>query len=305
MPETPPAPPAEMPLPATAAASEPQRPADVAVAAPGPAAPQLDPPAEVAGAPVASLGEAAAVRIAPVLTFAGATPALRPAADVRSAARAARSHGVPPSLDGPVDRRQARSLNDAARVAYERRGDIDEALRLQARAFAANPLDIEVAGNLAYYRLRNHPPEAETARQLALHALTLHDPRFASGRIQDWTTLAVASALTGRDSDARGAWAVTLALAPDLRSHCSAAVRSENIYGERLQPSVEAMLERVRTSRGYGNCLAGPVRNAARPAPPAHAVAAAPERPRAQAKRYRPTVKATAKVRRAGKGAGR
>lgn len=303
-PETSPAPLAELPLPAVAAASEPQRPADVAVAAPGRAAPQLDPPAEIASAPVASLAEAAAVRIAPVLTFAGATPALRPAADVRSAARAARSHGVPPSLDGPVDRRQARTLNDAARVAYEMRGDIDEALRLQARAFAANPLDTEVAGNLAYYRLRNHPPEAETARQLVLHALTLHDPRFASGRIQDWTTLAVASALTGRDSDARGAWAVTLALAPDLRSHCSAAVRSESIYGERLQPSVEAMLERVRTSRGYGNCLAGPVRDAARAAPPGHAVAAAPRRPRAQAKPYRPTAKATAKVRRAGKGGG-
>ena len=304
-PATPPAPSAEPPLPAEAAASEPQRPADVAVAAPTPVATRLDPPAEGASAAVAGHAEAAAVRIASVLAFAGTTPALRPAAEVRSAARAARSHGVPPSLDGPGDRRQARTLNDAARVAYERRGDIDEALRLQARAFAADPLDTEVAGNLAYYRLRNHPPEAETARQLALHALTLHDERFASGRIQDWTTLAIASALTGRDGDARGAWAVTLALAPDLRSHCSAAVRAENIYGERLHPSVEEMLERVRTSRGYGKCLASPLRNAARPASPAHAVAAAPERRRAQAKPNRPTAKATAKVRRAGKGSGR
>ncbi|MEO7057264.1 MAG: hypothetical protein ABI143_10695, partial [Caldimonas sp.] len=59
------------------------------------------------------------------------------------------------------------------------------------------------------------------------------------------------------------------------------------------------------TSRGYGNCLAGPTRNAGRSASPAHAVAATPGRPRAQGKAYRPTAKGAAKVRHAGRNSGR
>ena len=129
-------------------------------------------------------------------------------------------------------------------------------MRLQTRAFAANPFDSEIVGNLAFLRLQQRPPQAEAARQLALHSLTLNDPRFPSGRIEDWTAFAVASALTGHDVDARNAWFASMALASDLQHQCNNAVRAEATYGERLRPSVQAMLQRARSSAAYGRCEA-------------------------------------------------
>ena len=142
----------------------------------------------------------------------------------------------------------ARQLNDAARVAMSRRGSAQEALTLQTGAFGANPLDPEVVGTLAFLRLRQHPAQADAARQLALHALVVNDGRTRYGRIEDWTTLAIASALLGRERDARNAWFVTLALAPNLERQCKAAINAYAIHGEALRPSVEAMLYRVHTS---------------------------------------------------------
>ena len=81
-------------------------------------------------------------------------------------------------------------------------------------------------------------------------------PRFPSGRIEDWTAFAVASALTGREADARNAWFASMALASDLQHQCNNAVRAEAIYGERLRSSVQAMLQRARSSAAYGRCEA-------------------------------------------------
>jgi hypothetical protein len=92
-----------------------------------------------------------------------------------------------------------------------------------------------------------------------LHALTVQDPRFATGRIEDWTALAIASALTGRDAEARNAWFVSIALASDLQRQCNAAVRAQATYGERLRPSVQAMLVRARSSPAYGRCELAPM----------------------------------------------
>ena len=156
----------------------------------------------------------------------------------------------------PVRSDEARRFNEAALVAYWRREDVDDAVRLQRKAFAANPLDSEVVGNLAFLQLKEQPPKAESARQLALHSLVLNDPRFPSGRIADWTAFAVASALTGREADARNAWFASMALANDLQQQCDNAVRAEAIYGERLRPSVQAMLQRARSSAAYGRCEA-------------------------------------------------
>jgi len=149
---------------------------------------------------------------------------------------------------------EARRLNEAALIAYWRREDVDDAVRLQRKAFAANPLDSEVVGNLAFLKLKEQPPQAESARLLALHSLALNDPRFPSGRIEDWTAFAVASALTGHEADARNAWFASMALASDLQHQCNNAVRAEAIYGERLRPSVQAMLQRARSSAAYGRC---------------------------------------------------
>ena len=37
----------------------------------------------------------------------------------------------------------------------------------------ANPLSVEVAGNLAFYGLKMDPPRAEESRELAIYALAL------------------------------------------------------------------------------------------------------------------------------------
>jgi len=156
----------------------------------------------------------------------------------------------------PVRNDEARRLHEAALVAYLSRDDVEDAVRLQRQAFAANPLDSEVVGNLAFLQLKEQPPQAEAARQLALHSLALNDPRFPSGRIEDWTAFAVASALTGHEADARNAWFASMALANDLQQQCNNAVRAEAMYGERLRPSVNAMLQRARSSAAYGRCEA-------------------------------------------------
>jgi len=144
--------------------------------------------------------------------------------------------------------RDAQQLNEAARTEYAKRGSTPEVLMLQVRAFGANPLDAEIAGNLAFLLLRQKPAQPEAARQLALHALTLRGGRRPEGRIEDWATLAIASALSGRERDARNALLVTLALAPDLERQCRAALDVVALYGERLRAPVEAMLQSAHAS---------------------------------------------------------
>ena len=142
----------------------------------------------------------------------------------------------------------AQSLNEAARAAQWQRGRMPDAAELQLRAFGANPLDPEIAGNLARVRLRQRPPQAESARQLALHALTLPDAGHPHGRLEDWTSFAIASALAGRERDAVQAWLVTIALAPSVHRQCRVAADAYALYGERLRSSIESMLLRLRAS---------------------------------------------------------
>lgn len=139
----------------------------------------------------------------------------------------------------------ARRLNEAARSAFRGHGSAAQALDLQTQAFGANPTDAEVAGNLAFLHLRQRPVNVTAARDLSLHALALHDGQHPGGRLEDWTTLAIASALAGRESEARDAWIVTLALAPNLERQCRAAVDAYAMYGERLRLPVETMLYRA------------------------------------------------------------
>lgn len=168
--------------------------------------------------------------------------------EIRKVASAVRREPQDFPIETGIAANDARLLNEAARIAFWRRGSVQEALSLQTKAFGANPLDPEVVGNLAFLYLKQRPRQADLARQLALHALTLHDPRYPDGRIEDWNTLAIASALMGRDRDARNAWLVTLALAPNLEQQCKAAVRAYATYGEPLRSPVEAMLYRVHSS---------------------------------------------------------
>jgi len=52
----------------------------------------------------------------------------------------------------------------------------------------------------------------------------------------------------GRDRDARNAWFVMLALAPNLEQQCRSAIHAVATYGEPLRSPVEAMLSRVHSS---------------------------------------------------------
>ena len=168
--------------------------------------------------------------------------------EIRNAASAMRQPPDDALMEIAIARTDARLLNEAARVAFSHRSTAQEAAELQTRAFGANPADPEIVGNLAFMRLKQHPAQPDVARQLVLHALTLQDARFPFGRVEDWTTLAIASALSGRDRDARNAWFVTLALAPSVQRQCRAATDAYAIYGERLRTSVESMLYRMHAS---------------------------------------------------------
>jgi len=141
----------------------------------------------------------------------------------------------------------AKRLNEEAMQAYWVRRNIPEAFDLSLKAFGANPNDPEVVGTLAFLHLRMSPSQPETARQLALHAIAVRGVRFRSGRLEDWNTYALASALTGRDADARNAMYVTVALAGNAERNCKAGLSAIANYGERVREAVEAMLYRIHT----------------------------------------------------------
>jgi len=194
------------------------------------------------------LAQRAERQIARVLFVAGRSERGGGDAEVRAAAAAVGRDGGDALAGVPVSAREAQRLGDAARAEYARRGGTPEALALQARAFGADPLDVEAAGNLAFLLLRQRPAQAEAARQLALHALSVHGPRYPEGRIEDWATFAIASALAGRERDATNAFLVTLSLATNLERHCKAALDVYAIYGERLRAPIEAMLQSANAS---------------------------------------------------------
>jgi hypothetical protein len=168
--------------------------------------------------------------------------------DILDSAASLGSPSSDPVLSMAASPSEARQFDEAARNEYARHGASAQALALQARAFGANPLDPDIAGNLAFLLLRQRPSQPEAARQLALHALTVHGSRYPQGRSEDWGTLAIASALVGKDRDARNALLVSLAMAPNLDRQCRAAIDTFSLYGERLRGPVEAMLYSAHAS---------------------------------------------------------
>jgi hypothetical protein len=140
----------------------------------------------------------------------------------------------------------ALQLNEEARRAYVVERNVGQAFDLQLRAFGANPRDAEVAGNLAFLFLRVDPRQAETARQLSLHAIALRASQMQAALVDDWSTLAIASALTGREADATNAWYVAVALARDLDRSCRAALGAVDSYGDSMVAPVQMMMLRIR-----------------------------------------------------------
>jgi hypothetical protein len=163
--------------------------------------------------------------------------------DVAQAVRVRDSvSGMPQAIEPEA----ARRFNDEALKAYWTRRNIAEAFDLQMKAFGANPNDPEIAGNLAVFHLKVSPSQPETARQLALHALAIRGARYRTGRLEDWNTYAIASALTGRDADAKNALYVTVALARNVDRNCRDAASAIATYGDRMREPVDAMLNRIR-----------------------------------------------------------
>ena len=169
-------------------------------------------------------------------------------ADVLDAARALRlaPDAALTTAAGPGAEADADRASAAAAHAFWQARNPRQALELQLRAFGADPQDPTVAGDLAFYLLKQRPAQAEASRRMALYALALGgSPKPANGRLEDWTTLAIASALAGRERDARNAWFVTLALAPSLGPQCRAASAALAAHGEPLRAPTEAMLARI------------------------------------------------------------
>lgn len=140
---------------------------------------------------------------------------------------------------------EARRLHEEAKQAYWTRRHVPDAFDFQLAAFGANPLDQEIAGMLAFLHLRTAPAQPERARQLSLHALGIRSAQYPMGRPDDWTTFAIASALTGRQADAKHALFAALALSGNLDRSCRAALGALAVHGERLREPVEALFARL------------------------------------------------------------
>ena len=170
--------------------------------------------------------------------------------DVADAARTTRIRDDALQPTSTTASGEARRLHNQARVAFVSGRNMREALDLQLRAFNENPRDPEIAGYLAVLYLKVTPSQPDKAREAALVALTARSPQYATTRLEDWDTFAVASALSGRDVDARNALFVRLALSASVDRTCVTAWNALANYGERLRGPVEAMLYRVHT-RGH------------------------------------------------------
>jgi hypothetical protein len=204
---------------------------------------------------VPRIASRAELQVARVLGMAASAYTLLEERAVAEASRAARVADVDLMLpQRPPSAAEARRFNDEARAALRLRHDVREAIDLQLRALGANPRDPETAGNLAVLYLKMSPAQPEVARQLALVALTARAPQYHSARMEDWHTFAIASALTGREADARNALYVTLALTADVDARCVATLNAVATYGERMRRPVEAMFYRLHSQgRGVGS----------------------------------------------------
>jgi hypothetical protein len=190
----------------------------------------------------------AEAQVARVLGMAASAYTLLEERAVAEASRAARlADSEVQALQRPSSAAEARRYSDDARMALRAHRDVREAIELQLRAFGANPRDPETSGNLASLYLKTTPAQPEMARQLALVALTARAPQYHSARMEDWNTFAIASALSGREADARNALYVTLALTADVDARCVATLNAVSTYGERLRKPVEAMFYRLHS----------------------------------------------------------
>jgi hypothetical protein len=173
---------------------------------------------------------------------------MRAVSEAASTKWASEGAPIPADIVAPT---YARMLHNDARQALAAGRDVSDAIDIELQAFGANPRDAEIAGYLGFLHLRMKPAQPETARQLALHAIAISGSR-RSTRSDYWGTLAVASALTGRETDAVRAFLTEVALSSNIDRSCYYALSAYASFGERLRAPVQAMLYRVHSlGRGY------------------------------------------------------
>ena len=173
---------------------------------------------------------------------------IRAVVEAASATWASESAWIPVNNVAPS---YARLLHNDARQALAAGRDVSDAVNFELQAFGANPRDADIAGYLAFLHLRMTPVQPETARQLTLLAIAISGSR-RSTRSDDWGMLAVASALTGRETDAVRAFLTEVALSSNIDRSCYSALSAYASFGERLRVPVQAMLYRVHSlGRGY------------------------------------------------------
>jgi hypothetical protein len=134
-----------------------------------------------------------------------------------------------------------------ASKAFNTERDFSKAYEIQLDAFKADPLDVEIASNLAMFSFR--VGKVDEAFGYAVYALSL-PPDSSSGhrpnRTFNWQTLAAVFAHRGEDVNARNAMYLTLAIAPDVKTRCQSAVQAVNQYGPVLKGPIKAMFDRIR-----------------------------------------------------------
>lgn len=123
--------------------------------------------------------------------------------------------------------------------------DLPRALRDQWAALALNPLDREIAGNLAYFIALDH--QAEQARAVAIHALSLPRRPGASVRTADWELVAATLAMSGKPVASFGAYAVALTLTSNPAGFCDTLLSQESRFGESLRAPVERAFQLLST----------------------------------------------------------
>ncbi len=144
------------------------------------------------------------------------------------------------------NRKVARGLHDPVRESLNRPGEVQRVCDVMRSALDADPLDVEIAGNLAICLFR--VGQFKQSLTLAMYALSLPRATDKTGRTADWVTLAAAYSALGDQSRSRGALFVSLGIAPNVELRCKSAIHAvRNTFGPALQDATSAMLQRVST----------------------------------------------------------
>ena len=147
----------------------------------------------------------------------------------------------------------ARASNKQARDMLDGEGDVGVACKLLDAAFAEDPMDVEVAGNVAICRFKLRQYAA--AQRYAIYALSLPGGATKKGSTTSWTTLAATYAADGDAMRAQSALFVTLATVTDAGVRCAVAISSvDHMYGTVMRSATIALLDRARALYGLQEC---------------------------------------------------